>query len=522
MQKTLVTAALLALVCPSAAHSQLAPRIFLEEKTFTPTLRHLSIDQLSPLALRQEVLNQKLPRDNLYVGRFGLKAVGPQSSRFRPTALHIGEPLIQTKGIVRGGRFLYIADTGKDATHNEPARIWRFNPETRELVKFFEGPMLVNSKWIFFLEDGRKGKGELIVSDLGEEPRPRDPGTGVGAKVFSIPVSEDGLAGTPRVIYEGAPLRSPEGIAVIGNTIILSDWAAGATSTRPEAPGVPFLSGRLFAMPLSGGPPRILFPDQKWVTLVGAGVFSEAGKRFIRLIDLDGGRYDKSSAAALPQSGLPAYYRAEIRRAEPLELGQLEPILLEEAATVTVRTELAADEVAVLETLGQSRLEDGSKRRVLRKEQLVSGKLAHLFVRSLAADTSVGLKLSIVKRGSIVSENTVQLPKEQEGPFIASDPKNAIDIPAGDGRLPSPVTVSMCATTMTAFAFPSNGGVPAVLWRGAPFVAPIGVYYARDRGKLWMTDQSAGPDGTSAIFEIEAPSPTELRSMFVGMVVQRR
>ena len=226
---------------------------------------------------------------------------------FRPTPIKIGPPLIQTKGIVLGDEALFISDTGKDSNHNEPATIWKLLPDSGDLSIFYRGPLLENSKWLFYkrYDDGRRD--ELIVADYGEEPVPRSPGTGVGAKVFAIEVNEDGTPGATRVLHEGAPFRSPEGVTVIGNTVIVSDWAAGEPYARPEAPEEEFLSGALFALPIEGGEPERLFPDHRFITLIGACIFPLNDKFYLRLIDIDGGRWDNSDLGYLPQSGLPGF-----------------------------------------------------------------------------------------------------------------------------------------------------------------------------------------------------------------------
>jgi hypothetical protein len=50
-------------------------------------------------------------------------------------------------------------------------------------------------------------------------------------------VNADNFAGPSRIRYARAPLSSPEGVTVIGDTVILTDWSGGPTITRSEASG---------------------------------------------------------------------------------------------------------------------------------------------------------------------------------------------------------------------------------------------------------------------------------------------
>src|SRR5215216_2427455 len=121
----------------------------------------------------------------------------------------------------------------------------------------------------------------------------------------------DGSPGQVKILHEGPPFRSPEGITVIGETVLVSDWAAGGLGARADRQGLTFPTGRLFQLPLSGGVPTALFEDHPWVVLIAACKYWIDDKLYLRVIDIDGGRADRSSLAYLPQSGTPAFYRAE-------------------------------------------------------------------------------------------------------------------------------------------------------------------------------------------------------------------
>ena len=246
---------------------------------------------------------------------------------FKPIVAASGD-MIQTKGIYPGRGFMYIADTGKDGKRNESGKVWRFDPKTGALVKFYESRSLITPKWLFYYTGETPHDDRLVVADLGEEPVPRNPGSGVGAKVISIPILDDGTAGTVKILHEGPPFRSPEGVTVIGKTVIVSDWAAGAETTRAEAPHDPYLQGQVFALPLEGGAPKVLFPDHKWVTIIGACQFRDnQGRLFLRLIDIDGGRL-QTVDPTFPRSGLVKYFISEVISAEPLVLASLQEQVL--------------------------------------------------------------------------------------------------------------------------------------------------------------------------------------------------
>jgi hypothetical protein len=86
---------------------------------------------------------------------------------------------------------------------------------------------------------------------------------------------------------------------------------------------------------LYGGVPTALFEDNPWVVLIAACKYWIDDKLYLRVIDIDGGRADRSSLAYLPQSGTPAFYQAEVLSTSPLRLGPLERTFLAEDGPVT-------------------------------------------------------------------------------------------------------------------------------------------------------------------------------------------
>lgn len=469
---------------------------------------------------------QLQPLERTFAGKYGsdvsannsLSAISAQV-RSQPRPLFIGPPLIQTKGIVKGVDVLYVADTGKDATHSEPATIWRIDPKTRQVSIFYRGPLLVNAKWLYFLP-AEKGRGaELIVSDYGVEVSPRTPGTGEGAKVFSIPVDANGNPGPPRVLYQGTPLRSPEGVTVVGDSAILADWAAGPETSLANRPGT-FNRGRIFSIPLAGGPPEVLFPDQIFVTLIAACRYEgEDGNTYIRFIDIDGSRPHREGAY-LPQSGLVAFYRTRILSERPLVLGTLErsPIRERIEIEITIPPTVERDSAIELELHDGALFPDGSRVRGLSGLIIATGEPLKLVLESDTDDANVRITMRKIIKGQVVWTALIDKPK-------SFPPYQLMDNKHGGRKAPFSTGPRLMATadgtSRTLSLIPANGGSPVTLWKGDPFVQPMGVQYSWDGKVLWVTDQAAGPQETGAVFEIELPSEDTRRAMFREMKFQR-
>jgi len=312
----------------------------------------------------------------------------------------MGYPLIQTKGMARGENFLYIADTGKDGKYNEPAKIWKIEPVTKNLTVLYTGPLLVTGKWLYFKEANSNGPAEVVVSDYGEEPSSRSPGTGKGAKVFAIQLDENGDANNTRILFEGAPLRSPEGIVVIGDSVILADWAAGPNTSLPDRPGT-FKTGKVFEIPLAGGSPLEHFADHTWVTLIGACRYvDEDGRSFLRLIDIDGGR--PAGNFSLPQSGLVQFYRSEIISTSPLILGMLEEVMHREEFQMQVNIQglQEGDIVEVQAERGGVFADGGVMKKITIPDQALNTTSFHL--ESSRDSPSVAFKTSVIRNHTII------------------------------------------------------------------------------------------------------------------------
>ncbi|CAN7475840.1 hypothetical protein [Mesorhizobium caraganae] len=451
----------------------------------------------------------------LSLGFPGSPAEARDLTAFKPKIVASGD-MIQTKGIYPGRDYFYIADTGKDRTHKMPGRVWRYDPRSGELIKFFESDLLITPKWLFYFQGATATDDRVIVSDYGEEPVPRSPGTGVGAKVISIPVNSDGTAGSPATLFEGEPFRSPEGVTVIGKTVILSDWAAGKETSRPEVPADKYLAGQVFTFPLEGGAPTVLYADRKWVTLIGACQFRDReGNLYLRLIDIDGGRID-TEFPTFPRSGLVRYWAARVVSEEPLELGALEEINLTEDVPITIPLDGINSEATgvILTAEGKTRFDDDQGT----KQFKVGDGPLQFVARSPIDEEDMSFDISILKSdGQAIEKKTFLVKKALAGSVVPFDNKHA-----GSGREKfigsnaeaAVLSGSADGTSQALFLFPPKGGTPAVLWKGAPFSQPMGVQFAKDMTKVYVTDQDAGEGGKAVLFELPMPAPEAVEQMF--------
>ena len=443
--------------------------------------------------------------------------VPPDLALLEPKPVVMGYPLIQTKGIARGESFLYIADTGKDGEYNEPAKIWKLDPVTKNLTVLYMGPLLVTGKWLYFKEADSNGPAEVVVSDYGEEPSSRSPGTGKGAKVFAIQLDDNGDANGTRILFEGAPLRSPEGIVVIGDSVILADWAAGPNTSLPDRPGT-FNAGKVFEIPLAGGSPLEHFADHTWVTLIGACRYvDEDGRSFLRLIDIDGGR--SAGNLSLPQSGLVQFYRSEIISINPLILGVLEKVLHSEEFLMEVNVQglQEGDIVEVQAERGGVFADGGVVRKIAISDQALNTLSFHL--ESNRGSPSVAFKTSVIRNRSILdtvlTEQMKSLPDQ-----TLQDNKHAGAAAASLRHMPR-LAASADGTSQSVSWIAPKGGVPVTIWQGTPLTQPMGVMYSWDAEKIWVTDQAAGPNGTAAVFEIDLPPADVRQALFPALRDQK-
>lgn len=435
---------------------------------------------------------------------------GPAAA-YRPEPIVIGAPLVEPRGMVKGRKFLYISDSGKDKNHKAPATIWRLDPTTKKIDVFYRGSLLTSSKWLWFLE-GRDGSPDkLIISDFGEEPIFHGQGSGVGAKVFTIDVKPNGSAGEARLVFSGPPLHDPQGITVIGNTIILADTRAGEPRKRFDAPSIQFRNGVLFALPLSGGAPTRLFPEATFVTLVGACAYRDGDNQYLRVWDIDGGRRDTSRFAWMPHSGFSALKRAKVESVDPLKLGPLEDVPLIEEFPIDLQSKkLKQGQTVVLAGVEGTTLSGGRERIVLQPDDVVPGRVS-VITESPTIRPTIVVEVTIVNEDGTKDEfKRIEIPKPDMDPLAPfRDNKHAGAVRGGRG-----LDTSVDGISKSVTLFPNRGGIVANVWRGGPLVTPMASQPSWDEKFIWVTDLDGGPAGTGAVWQIPMPPEEERYQMY--------
>lgn len=425
-----------------------------------------------------------------------------------------GYPLIQTKGMVKDekGKYLYISDTGRDTKYNEAAKIWRVDSETGDLELFFTGEPLVTSKWLFYVPPRSGRPAELVISDYGVEPVSRQAGTGEGAKVFAIPINSDGSAGKPRILHEGPPFRSPEGITVIGDTVVVADVGAGGVITRPEVPGREFLGGALFQLPLAGGEPKRIAPDHKWVTVIGVCGYPEYDQDYIMVIDLDSGRHDKSRLAALPQSGSAEFFKLPIKSLYPFETGDLERVVLTEDGPLTLRAVNLPEDHSIVVKAGEGTwFEDDTKERVITTKDLAADGTYRFTGRTDMSNPVLSYSAEVTDRkGKPVFTASFKVDKDPDQEMMLADNKHAPTTTSTTAGGNSGFYASTDGTTRSISLFKRKGGTPIRLWKGDPLMQPMAMQFSNDKSQLYITDQSGGKDGTSVVWTLTVPTVDEM------------
>ena len=129
-------------------------------------------------------------------------------------------------------------------------------------IFFEQKDFLISAKWAVAAGGHHSYVQELVVADQGEESYPCKPinnscitWTGKGAKVFTIPVLNNGTAGQPKILWEGKPLVCPTDVVVVHEFVYITDPCAGPELIREDRPNQTFPGSKLFAIPLDGGKP---------------------------------------------------------------------------------------------------------------------------------------------------------------------------------------------------------------------------------------------------------------------------
>jgi hypothetical protein len=456
--------------------------------------------------------NTFVPSQKVVGGSASVALVGysdKPNEAYRPQAVFIGPPLIEPRGMVKGKGWLYISDSGHDENHSEPATIWRLDPKTKRLDVFYRGPLLINSKWLWFVEGAEGRPDELLVSDFGEEPAVHSEGTGVGAKVFAIEVRTDGSAGSTRVLHEGLPFRDPQGITVIGDTVIVADTRAGELRSRADAPGVKFSNGVIFALPLQGGNPVRLFSDQVFVTLVGSCTYFDGDGQYLRFWDIDGARRDTSKYAWMPHSGFALLKRVRIESVKPLTFGPVETVPFIEEFPIKFNVEgLKANSIVVLRGLNGTTLAGGNESLVLKAAGPTT-----VIVEGATTESKLSVEATIIEDDKpIFGPGRFDIPKDDESALaIARDNKHA---GARADYILNGVDVTVDGIPRTVGLFPRQGGVITLIWQGPPLSTPMASQASWDGSLIYVTDLSGGPNGTGAVWQLPMPSMAQISSMY--------
>jgi hypothetical protein len=224
-----------------------------------------------------------------------------------PKVIWQGEPLIAPRGGLNlYGDMLFVSDPAdRQNPDNKAARIVKFTVvagvPTSPLIFFSRPGFLLSAKWS--IPVAIDGQVKLIVADQGVE---LSDGTfsGIGAKVFLLPVLSDGTAGEPEVLWEGAPFICPTGIALVESQIYITDPCAGPEITRPDRPDYPFVSSAIFTLPIAGGQvPTVIQSGSPFTSLIG---ICPATPGELVVNDTDSGRLDLTNAGGRAHFAPPA------------------------------------------------------------------------------------------------------------------------------------------------------------------------------------------------------------------------
>lgn len=471
----------------------------------------------------------------------------------KPEVIWSGEPLVHPRGIMLDpvNEVLYVTDPGEPDQHpqGKPARIVTFDvmhgiPASPEI--FYSDPeFMISAKWGFPMTiDGRT---QVLVADQGES----DGGysfTGKGAKVFTIPVLEDGTAGEPRIIWEGSPFVCPTGIAAIEDLIYITDPCAGPIRTIPERPDQPFPSSAIFGLRLDGTePPIVLKSGAPFTSLIGICILTPGE---IIVNDTDSGPFDPTATGGRPSFAPPGGADRWVLQildeeqpalSDPVRTPFLEegPITLEFSAEAIVES-VARGGTIRIEARGDSRLMPlrpdtierververadvlGLKYPVtvaevnperlaeLNPERRTGGVRLTVNVASNVHDREIALNV-IFPGGDQIAISQV---KQHAPVFGLFDNKHGGAEGGGFGGGGAGGTFLRFSTDNTPghgsiIVYRDEGGSFAILAQGAPLERPVSAQLNADGNVLWIVDQANG-----TMFSLAFPSPETFFELF--------
>jgi hypothetical protein len=437
-----------------------------------------------------------------------------------PKVLWKGEPLVHPRGIMldEEKNLLYITDPGEPYRDpvNKPARIVTFSVNGGQLGTpkvFFSKPgFMIGAKWgALATINGQK---QILVADQGKSLDDYR-FTGEDAKVFTIPILEDGTAGTPKILWAGKPFVCPTGIAYVPDFIYITDPCSGPRRTRPEMPSVSFPSSSIFALdPRGKAAPITLKSGAPFTSLIGICILTPGE---IIVNDTDSGRLEPKGTGGRPGFAPPAGAdrwilkildprKPELSSPVRTRFTEEGPLTLEISPSIETRLAKVGGSIRI-STRGITRIAPLAPRdsRGQLQSTIPDSRSLVLNARSVRESSRIALNVA-----SDMTENTVTLDISGSGfkPFSVSVPKSAtqnlrlLDNKHGGAKTTGFGGGGASGTWMryttdnapghgAVLVYRDDGGPVAVLAQGAPLERPISAQLSADGETLWIVDQQS-------------------------------
>lgn len=455
------------------------------------------------------------------------KRIDRQLEWSAPQLLWKGEPLRSPRGIVQVDDALYIMDPGKpEEREQKPARIIQIplaDGKPGKPTVFFERKgFLLSGKWAVPAGGHHYGVKALVVADQGEE-LPTElcktgsvcGFTGKGAKVFLLPISKDGKAEEPKILWAGSPLFCPTGVAVVGQFVYVTDPCAGPQRTRPEKPDKPFISSALFAIPLSGGQPTLLWEGDPFTSLIGICDVEHQGKHSLIVHDVDSGRLDPTAAQVRPHGfappGAAELWVFDILDLNTAKVAPPKKIPFTEEGPVTLRFEGIPDpdNANIVVTTARGNLfPDRTTQRIFQTRDLDRDGTLKLTIVSPVEleEVSIGAEIinPVTKRPLAQSLFTLRKDPNQSTQFVDNKHRGKLTTLTGLFHF----TLDNARGHAAVWIFPEGGDTPVAIAKGPPLVRPLSAQLSPDQKTLWISDESG------AFFALPVPDDRTLDALF--------
>lgn len=433
-----------------------------------------------------------------------------------PELLWTGEPLVAPRGIVQLGDALYVTDPGDRTDPQKAARIVKFplisGVPGQPAIFYQEPDFLLSAKWSVPAGGHHGGINALVVADQGEV-LPDGTFTGSGAKVFLLPISEDGEAEEPQVLWQGSPLFCPTGVVVIHEIVYVTDPCAGPERTRPERPDDPFVTAALFAIPLAGGTPSLLWEGAPFTSLIGICDVEVGEDHSFIVHDTDSGRIDPTGAggrAGFAPAAAAELWVFDIIDPSSANVTPPERIPFKEEGPITLRfTGVPDDAEIVVTTLSSNLFPDWTTQRVFSAADLDDD-------GTLTFDVASPVELGEVSIRVDIRDILTRIPFLREFIELFKDPDQTTQFVDNKHRgkiQRTPVslfhfTLDQAQERAAVWVFPEGGGTPVAIAMGAPLVKPLSAQISDDQSTLWISDKSG------ALFSLQIPDIATLDSLF--------